>query len=267
MLENNLPVIDSHFHLAALARKGIESGSLLEQMERSGMAGGIDIGVDCDDLAARAPLVAKFPSIRQSAGIGPWGVDEGCLPIDRQLDTLARMLDAHPVCAIGEIGLDNHWKFGTPELQEKLFLEQVAMANERKLPVIIHCREADEQMVRVFSSQPFRYGGILHCFQGTRELADIAVAQGFYISFAGPLTYKRNEEMRSILAALPLDRILLETDSPYLSPEPYRGQVNTPPMVRYVYERASEVRAMSVETLAMQIRENFEAFLRRDNRS
>lgn len=244
-----------------MERKGIESLALLRQMEEYHMAGGIDIGVDCDDLAERAKLVKDFPSIRLSAGIGPWGVEDGKPSIEEQMDKLISQIDTHQVCAIGEIGLDYHWKYGTAEKQYRLFTSQIDLANNRNLPVIIHNRKADQETLDILRNTEFAKGGLLHCFQGTEELAFAAIEKGFYVSFAGPLTYKSNTSMREILAKLPLNRVLLETDSPYLSPEPYRGQINTPLMMGYIYEKAAEIRAMSVEALAGQIQQNFQAFL------
>jgi TatD DNase family protein len=254
-------LIDSHFHLQSMEHKGLDSLTLLKQMEENNMAGGIDIGVDCDDLEARSALVKDFPFIRQSAGVGPWGVEEGKPSIEEQMETLTKQIDTYKVCAIGEIGLDYHWKYGTAVKQHELLARQIALANSRDLPIILHNRKADEAMLGIIRKTPFERGGILHCFQGTEELALASIKKGFYISFAGPLTYKSNNKMREILAKLPLNRILLETDSPYLSPEPYRGQVNTPLMMSYIYEKAAEIRAMSVEALAEQIQQNFLAFL------
>ncbi len=225
------------------------------------MAGGIDIGVDCDDLGQRSLLVKDFPFIKQSAGIGPWGVDEGKPSIDAQLEILEHQIDTFGACAIGEIGLDNHWKYGTEALQEELFTKQIEMANKKNLPIIIHNRQADLLLGNIIAKTTFAKPGLIHCFQGTLELALLAIEQGFYISFAGPLTFKKNQGMRDILSEIPLDRILLETDSPYLSPEPYRGQINTPLMMSHIYETAASVKAMSVEELATQIQTNFQAFL------
>ncbi|AEV30827.1 hydrolase, TatD family [Sphaerochaeta pleomorpha str. Grapes] len=244
-----------------MEHKGIESLSVLKQMEENHMAGGIDIGVDCDDLAERSKLVQDFPSIRLSAGIGPWGVEDGKPSLEEQMKTLVNQIDTYQVCAIGEIGLDYHWKYGTAEKQHRLLKSQIDLANSRNLPIILHNRKADQATLEIIRNTKFAKGGLLHCFQGTEELAFTAIKKGFYISFAGPLTYKSNNLMREILAKLPINRILLETDSPYLSPEPYRGQINTPLMISHIYEKAAEVRAMSVEALAEQIQQNFQAFL------
>jgi TatD DNase family protein len=244
-----------------MEHKGIESLAILKQMEENHMAGGIDIGVDCDDLALRSQLVKDFPFIKQSAGIGPWGVEEGKPSIEEQMEILTKMVETYSVCAIGEIGLDYHWKYGTAVKQDKLFQLQIELANKRNLPVILHNRNADAATLEILRKTKFSKGGILHCFQATEEIAFTAIKKGFYVSFAGPLTYKSNNTMREILAKLPLNRILLETDSPYISPEPYRGQINTPLMMSYIYEKAAEIRAMSVEALAEQIQQNFQTFL------
>ena len=243
-----------------MQKKEIESIKLLEEMKLLSMTG-IDVGVDCDDLKERALLTQSYPFIHLSAGIGPWGVGDDNPPIQEQLDTLTSLLDCHTVCAIGEIGLDNYWKYGTKELQEQLFTCQIDIAQERKLPIIIHNREADEQTFQILEQYSFKKRGILHCFQGTQELADLAVKKGFFISFAGNLTYKNNQKIRDILTSVPLDHLLLETDSPYLTPVPMRGKPNTPLNMIHIYEMASSLKAISVESLVLQMQTNFQSFL------
>ena len=253
-------LIDSHFHLLSMQKKGIESITLLEKMKTYAMTG-IDVGVDCNDLEERALLTQPYPLIHVSAGIGPWGVGDEKPPIQEQLDTLTSLLACHTVCAIGEIGLDNYWKYGTKELQEELFTHQMDIAQERKLPIIIHNREADEQTFRIIASHSFPRRGILHCFQGSQELADLAVEKDFFISFAGNLTYKNNQRIRDILTSIPLDHLLLETDSPYLSPVPLRGKPNTPLHMIHIYELAASLKAISLETLVSQMQTNLQTFL------
>jgi TatD DNase family protein len=210
-------LIDSHFHLLAMQKKGVDIVELLNEMQALSMQG-IDIGIDYDDLGQRATLLSAYPFIHMSAGIGPWGVDSEHLPVKQQLDCLSASLSQHKVCAIGEIGLDNHWDYGTKQGQQDLFVAQMDMAEQRALPIIIHSREADDEMAALLQERTFTRQGIMHCFQGSKELALLAVSKGMFISFAGPLTYKPNNEMREIFTCLPLEHILLETDSPYLSP-------------------------------------------------
>ncbi|MDY0290196.1 MAG: TatD family hydrolase, partial [Sphaerochaeta sp.] len=197
---NHIPpgLIDSHFHLLAMQEKGVAITELLNEMHEHSMQG-IDIGIRSDDLPLRSSLLAPYPTIHLSAGIGPWGVADGQRPVQEQLGALGSLLSQHKVCAIGEIGLDNHWGYGTKESQRELFVAQMDMAEQRKLPVIIHSREADGEMACSLAGRTFARRGIMHCFQGSKDLALLAVSKGMFISFAGPLTYKGNQEMREIL--------------------------------------------------------------------
>lgn len=219
---------------------------------------GIDIGLDCNDLAGRTNRFAPYPFIHLSAGIGPWGADD---PLDEQLGKLEDQLTQNKVVAIGEIGLDNYHKYGTIENQEYLVEKQIELANRIGKPVIFHNREADEQFLSLLGKTTFAKRGIFHCYQGGRKLAELAVEHGFYLSFAGPLTYKANKSMQELFVSLPLDHLLLETDSPYLSPNPIRGSVNTPLSMQHIYAFAAELRQLSLESLIEQIRANFHAFV------
>lgn len=259
---NNIPpnLIDSHFHLLAMQEKGVPITELLTEMQEHSMQG-IDIGIRSDDLALRSSLLEPYPTIHLSAGIGPWGVADGQKPILEQLDALGTMLSQHKACAIGEIGLDNHWNYGTKDAQRELFVAQMDMAEQRKLPVIIHSREADDEMACLLAGRTFARRGIMHCFQGSEYLALLAVSMGMFISFAGPLTYRANHEMREIFKAIPLSHILLETDSPYLSPIPKRGKTNTPLHMVHIYEAAASLLGLAMDELVLQMQTNFSLFL------
>lgn len=259
-------LIDSHFHLLSMQRKGFAIHSVLSEMAQAGMRG-MEIGLDCDDLAERTALFAKYPFIQLSAGIGPWGTADDKPSVDSQVLKLAGQLSKHSACAIGEIGLDNYWKYGTPEKQMHLLQLQLDLSQEHGLPVIFHNREADEQFEALFKTYSFAKRGILHCFQGSEALAMLAVEKGFYLSFAGPLTYKANARMQDIFSKVPLENLLLETDSPYLSPVPMRGKPNTPMHVHFIYEAAARLRNIKDETLIDQIGRNYQTFLSQGTKS
>ena len=249
-------LIDSHFHLLEMEKKGIDPKKLLLQLQESGFGGGMDIGVSEDDIAIRAPLVAPNPHIRIAAGIGPWGadVDEA---ISVKIDRFRYNISSFKVDCIGEIGLDYHWNYGTPTRQKQLFKEQLDLARERGIPVVIHSRNADEEMIAILEKSSFPFGGIMHCFSSGWTLAQTALDRGLYISFAGPITYKTNHDLREMLARVPIERLLLETDSPYLSPIPHRGKTNTPFTMVEIYAEAARIRGISVEDLSTRIRTNF----------
>ena len=256
-----LHMIDSHFHLLSIERKGIEVDSLLNTMQEHSMEG-IDIGLEADDLTARAKRFASYPFVYLSGGIGPWGVKEGEPSVEIQLETLQKQLEENNAVAIGEIGLDNHWDYGTKIAQEGLLLSQIEIAEQRNLPVIFHNREADEQFITLLRSRGFSRQGVFHCFQGSEELAKLAIHKGFFLSFAGPLTYKANRTMQELFKQMPPERILLETDSPYLSPNPMRGRVNTPLNMEHIYRFAAELRGIELTDLIQQVKTNFHSFLR-----
>ncbi|HKM07820.1 MAG TPA: TatD family hydrolase [Sphaerochaeta sp.] len=255
-----LGLIDSHFHLLAMQEKGVDIEALLREMQNLSMQG-LDIGIDFDDLAQRSALLLAYPNIHLSVGIGPWGVSSDRPSVSEQLEVLSALLSQHKVCAIGEIGLDNHWNYGTKQSQQELFVLQMEMAEQNNLPIIIHCREADDEMMALLQGRTFSRRAIMHCFQGSKELALLAVSKGMFISFAGPLTYKANNEMRAICKAIPIEHILFETDSPYLSPIPYRGKTNTPLHMVHIYEYASILLGIRMENLILQIESNFSTFL------
>ena len=137
-------------------------------------------------------------------------------------------------------------------------------AEERRLPIIIHNREADEQFITILGQRSFSQRGIFHCYQGGEALAHLAIEKGFFLSFAGPLTYKANRAMHRLFASLPLSSILLETDSPYLSPAPLRGKTNTPLSMIHIYREAARLRGMETGELAEAVEANYHTFLGRN---
>lgn len=231
-------------------------GTLVSRMEQEGMIG-LDIGTTSHDLGARKDLLAGHPSFLLSAGIGPWGVGQSVKELQQEISLHG------PVCAIGEIGLDNHWKdYGSPADQEALFESQLDLAETLKLPVIIHCREAEAQMERILLKNTFSKQGIMHCFEGGRRLLDTALRKHFYISFSGVVTYKHNEWLQDLCTLVPDDKLLLETDSPYLAPVPMRGKPNNPLYIAHTYEKVAELRGTSVSSLQALVRDNLRAFVR-----
>lgn len=264
---NNLLYTDTHFHISSIleaSNKNIENdvseewieSKAIEKLLSSKTFQGMDIGTNCDDLEFRYKTLEKFPNIHLSAGIGPWGVTRE-ESIKEQNEILRRNIEKYPVSAIGEIGLDNYWNYGTKEKQEELFNTQLDLAQELNLPIIIHCREADDQIMNILSDRELKNGGILHCFSSNIKLAEFAIKKGLLISFAGPITYNKNQELRDVLKTIPLNHLLLETDSPYLSPEPFRGKHNSPSLIALIYSRASEINKFSIEENAEAVSKNF----------
>jgi len=259
-------LIDSHFHLLEMEKRGIDITQFLSQLADTDIAGGMDIGISADDIDQRIALTASYPQIRLSAGIGPWGA-QGEQKIETMVAELAKRIEGKPVDALGEIGLDWYWNYGSVDRQLQLFHLQLELAQQLALPVVIHTRDADQSMREALQQASCMHGGIIHCFSGSWELAREALDLDMYISFAGTITFKKNGHLREVLARIPSDRLLLETDSPYLAPVPHRGKTNTPLYMTHIYHVAAQVRSVSIEELADQIEQNFFTLLPGKNRN
>lgn len=243
---------DSHFHLLSLKEKEITLSSDYP-------LSGIDIGTECDDYDLRYPLFSLFKEVHFSLGCGPWSTERE-LSIDEQLKILEANIVAHRPIALGEIGLDYHWNYSTPENQKNLFIKQLEFANKYNLPVIIHAREADEDIIRILTTYPIKKKGIFHCFSSSAKLAAFAVEQGYFVSFSGNITYKNSKGLQEIAKTIPSSQLLAETDSPYLAPVPMRGRINTPENVQYVYEMLANLRGVDKEELRKAIVSNLNRF-------
>ena len=265
--------IDSHFHSQFTLEKGVNVFSFYENSPSNGFLGGIDIGCTHDDLPERGRSLEKYPQILLAAAMGPWeaGASEtrGADPdfqyntvksteqILAELDILRSNIEACKPSFIGEIGLDYYWDYGTHEKQKLIFETQMKWATEKGKCVLIHDRDADDDIIDAIKRLGPDKGGVIHCFDGCERLMDTALDHGYYISFAGNLTFKKNEDLRRLLPKVPADRLLLETDSPYLTPVPLRGQTNSPEYIVHTYRCASQVLGMDEDELAERVVENF----------
>lgn len=256
-------MLDSHFHGLIMADRGTAPIPLLGELIENGFAGGIDVSTTPMDLPSRREMYAGLPSVLLSTGIHPGQC--GRTDTSAELDALAAQLadpDARPtIAALGEMGLD--WYRGEEHRDEQIgvFASQLALAAAEDLPVIIHNRDADDDVIAALANEP-RARGVMHCFSSDAELARRCLDLGFYISFAGNLTYKRSEETRAAARIVPRDRILVETDSPFLSPQAVRGELNHPGYVSYTYECLADLRQVSVETLVLDVQQNFDRLFR-----
>ncbi|MCK5199212.1 MAG: TatD family hydrolase, partial [Spirochaetales bacterium] len=158
---------------------------------------------------------------------------------------------------IGEIGLDWNWNYGTKKLQIELFEAQIELANKYKLPILIHNREADKEVIETLKTTPPSSGGIVHCFSSDYQAAVNFLDLGLSISFAGNATYKKNSNLREVAAQIPEESIFVETDSPYLSPQKVRGKLNHPGHIGFIYETIAECRKMAIDELIISVKDNF----------
>jgi len=243
------PFTDTHLHLLSMERRGVDLSSL-------GYFLGMDIGTDPCDMEERKGLLQKFPHLLHSVGAGPW-----CESLSQSAEEIAESVKEDAIstkaAAIGEIGLDYHRKGYDRERQMEIFSLQLEVASELKLPVVIHSRDADEDTALILS-QHKGVAGIMHCFSGRGELMGTALSLGYHISFSGNVTYKGSGVMRENAKSCPIDRLLLETDSPYLSPMPVRGTINTPDNISHTYSFVAGLRGISVDELKEIVQKNFQ---------
>lgn len=201
-------------------------------------------------------IADRFPDVFCSVGTHPHNAHE---ELDIGAEELLRMTDHPRVVAIGEAGLDYHYDNSPRDAQEQGFRAHIAAARRSGLPLVIHSRDADDDMARILEEETGKgaFPAVLHCFTGGRDLAMRAVALGHYVSFTGILTYKKTDELRAIAAALPADRILVETDAPYLAPGKFRGKRNEPSFVVETAKVLAETRKCGFDEIARQTTENF----------
>lgn len=273
-------IIDSHFHTHYMKEKGVDTDSLFSNLFQAGFMGGIDAGCSCNDIEERVSLLKDFPLIHIAGAMGPWesgaredlngetleveasgSIVKSFEVLQKELDVLKSNIEHYKIKIIGEIGLDYYWKYGTKEKQFFLFEEQMKLASSLNCPVLIHNRDASEDTESIVKKLAPPKGGIIHCFSGDRHLMETSLDRGFYISFAGNVTYKSNKELREVLKEVPLQRLLLETDSPYLSPVPFRGKLNNPSLIVNTYECVSQTLGLSLEVLKEKVLENYLRFL------
>lgn len=248
--------VDSHFHTRVMQDKGLPATDILSRCFADGLAYGLDVGISPDDFEERAEVLSGFDRVYLSVGLHPHNA--GRITFAAAEDTLRRRLDHPKVVALGEIGLDWYRHHGSPGEQRELFVSQIALANELGLPVIVHNRDAAADILAVFEAHPPVRESVMHCFSAGAEEARRFLDLGFTLSFGGNLTYKRSDDIREAARLTPTDRILLETDAPFLAPQAVRGKPNHPGFVGYTCEFLAEVRGESAADLAQTTARTFE---------
>jgi TatD DNase family protein len=254
-------VVDSHCHIDMPAFDQ-DRDAVVARAREAGVA---DIliagGVDAEVGHHRALRVAEEFGLPVSAGIHP---HEAKLATEAIYDELKGLAREGRIVAIGEIGLDFHYDYSPRDVQREVFRRQVRLAREVGLPVIIHTREADEETAAILEEEgAMETGGVIHCFTGGEELARRALALGFYVSFSGIVAFPRSETIQAVARTLPEDRLLVETDSPFLAPPPHRGKRNEPAFVVEVARKVAGLRGDTLEAVGAASRRNFERLFRR----
>ena len=239
-------IFDTHAHYDDEAFDA-DRETLLASMPEHGVGLILDPGCDLESSRRAVELARTYPHVYAAVGWHP----ENCAPYtEDSLDALRAWAREPKVVAIGEIGLDYYWEQNPPrEWQQRVFRDQLALAQELDLPVIVHDREAHADSLAIVQEFP-AVRGVFHCFSGSVEMARELLRRGWYLGFDGPITYKNAVKALDVIAACPTDRMLLETDSPYLSPVPNRGKRNDSRNLPYIAARIAEIKSMTTEEVA-----------------
>jgi TatD DNase family protein len=248
-------LVDSHCHLD-FPDFASELDAVVDRARNAGIGRMVTISTRVKRHAQVLDIAERYDDIFCSVGTHPHHAHE---ELDIGADELVKRTQNPKVVAIGEAGLDYHYDNSPRDAQEQGFRAHIAAARETRLPLVIHSREADDDMARILEEESGKgaFPAVLHCFTGGRDLAMRAVALGHYVSFTGILTFKASQPLRDIAAELPADRILVETDAPYLAPGPYRGKRNEPAYVAETAKVLAQARGVSPDEIARQTTENF----------
>lgn len=247
-------LVDSHCHLDFPDFKGRES-ELVDAMKAAGVGWALIAGVTLERFPSVLALTRSFANLYAATGVHPDTEEEGTEP---DVETLVALAGDPKVLAIGETGLDYYRLKGDLEWQRERFRVHIRAARKASKPLIIHTREAGDDTLRLLREEGAReVGGIFHCFTETREIAQAALDLGFHISISGIVTFKNALQIKEVAKYVPLDRLLVETDAPYLAPVPHRGKLNHPALVRHVAEEIARLRGMEFDALAEATTANF----------
>lgn len=240
-------LIDTHAHLQDKAFKN-DLEEVLKRAKEAGVEKIICIGYDYQSSVEAVALASKYEGIYAVVGVHPHDAKE----LDEEmLDKLYKLAREEKVVAVGETGLDYYRNLSPKEKQKEAFMAQIKLARELGKPVVIHDRDAHQDVLDIIKKEKAgENGGIMHCYSGHLPMAIELMKEGFYISFAGPVTFGNARKTQEVAANIPLERILVETDCPYLAPEPLRGKRNEPSYVGYVARRIAEIRKKSEEEIA-----------------
>ncbi len=243
-------LVDTHAHLDFPQYKK-DLGQVLERARQVGVEAILNVGADLASSRRSIELSREYPWVSASVGIHPHGAAQAGKKWVEELEKLAA---ADTVLAIGETGLDFYRDLSPRDVQEEVFREHLQLACRVNKPVIVHTRAAHAETLQVMQEEDLPYPvGVMHCFSGDRSQAEDFLDLGFYISLAGPLTYPRSHELRDLIKYIPANRLLLETDAPYLPPQAYRSQRNEPSYIKLTYERAALALGQDLDEVAKQV--------------
>lgn len=246
-------LIDTHVHLNA-EQYVDDLDEVIERARENGIEKMVVIGCDRPTIERTMELIDEHEDIY---GVIGWHPVDAIDCTDEDLEWIEQLSKHEKIVGIGEMGLDYHWDKSPKDVQKDLFKKQIELAKRVNLPIIIHNREATEDCVAILKEMHAEeIGGIMHAFSGDESVADEIIDMNFYVSLGGPVTFKNAQLPKDIAVHVPIDRLLVETDAPYLTPHPYRGKRNEPAYVKLVAEKIAELRQISYEELAQTTSEN-----------
>ena len=243
--------IDTHCHLDKLDSTPEEA---IIEAKQAGVQRMVTVSVDEPSLDFVSSMVQQFPEVYGSVGFHPHDAAELTEDLEQKIRKLA--LEEKKLIAIGETGLDYHYMYSSAEVQQQVFSKQLQLAVELNLPVIMHSREAEKDTLNILQEIPVPSLGVAHSFTSSFEMAKTLIEMGWYIGINGIVTFKNAEDLREVVSWLPLDRLLLETDSPFLAPTPFRGKPNKPAHIPTIATFIAELRGISLEQLSEQTTAN-----------
>ena len=240
-------LFDTHAHLN-LPQFADDLDDVIERAKRAGVSEIVVVGFDEKTIERALELVDRYSCLYAAIGYHP--VD--AIEMKGEHLSMLERLSSHPkVVALGEMGLDYHWDKSPKDVQKDVFRKQIRLAKKVNMPIIIHNRNADDDVIQILEEERAdTVGGIMHCFSGDVEMAKRCLEMNFYISLGGPVTFKNAHVPKEVAAYVPLDRLLIETDCPYLAPHPHRGKRNEPAYVKLVAETIAEIKGIDLDELA-----------------
>ena len=249
-------LVDSHCHLDRLDLSQRDGGleKVIADARDRGVSHLLTVAVDLDSSKSLLDITAKYPNVYSSVGAHPLQDKNPPIP---SVEDIVSLAGAPKVVAVGETGLDNHYGADSYDWQRESFINHLIAAQDVHKPVIIHTREARKETMDLLNNYSLERAGVMHCFTETWEMAKAALDLGFYISFSGIVTFKNAEDLRQVVAKVPLDRLLIETDSPWLAPVPYRGKQNEPQYVYEVAQCVADIKKIDLASLAQATTDNF----------
>lgn len=246
-------LFDTHVHLNADQFEE-DREEVIKRARAAGVKNMVVVGFDRKTIPLALEIAESHPDIYASVG---WHPVDAIDMTEEDLKWLEELTEHPKVVALGEMGLDYHWDKSPADVQKDVFRKQIRLARKVGLPIIIHNREATQDIVDILKEEHAEeVGGIMHCFSGSPEIARECVHMNFYISLGGPVTFKNARRPKEVAKEIPLDRLLIETDCPFLAPHPYRGKRNEPAYVKLVAEKIAELKGISLEEVAEKTTRN-----------